>query len=147
MVTRVKYKWDQEKDDYIIKLQTTIKDKVLKAQLETTSLVTDLLAAANKKHSAKIKKYLQTGNEADMEGALNVDTLQGLMKLSENLLKITGQDRQTKSTIENRNIMELNVKTADGTNTLSSEDAAKILNLLAESKRKKENTPTDEGNQ
>jgi len=144
LLARVKFRWDEERDSYIMKLQTTIRDKVMKAQLETTDLMTDILVAAKKKHGDKIKKYLQSGDEEDLKGAFSVDTIHSLMKLSESLLKITGQDKNIKVTTENKNSFNLSVSSGGtgGPGNLSPDDAAEILRIIAESKRKVKSEPT-----
>lgn len=133
---RVKYNWDAQRDEYVFQLQLGIKDKMVRAQLETASFLTDVLAAARKKHGDKIKKYLQTGNDADLGNAMNVDTIHGLLKAVEGLQKITGQDRETK--IRKEETLNVNVNTTPADSTLSSDSAAKILSIVAEEKRRKQ---------
>jgi hypothetical protein len=91
MIAKVKYKWDESRESYFMELQSKIRDKVVKTQLETVSFMTDMMSATYKLHGDKIKKFLQTGNPEDAKGALGIDTLHGLVKLSETLQKITGQ--------------------------------------------------------
>lgn len=131
---QVRYKWTKMRDDYVIELQGRVREKVMKAQMETTELMTDILAAARKKHSDKLKKFLQSGDEKDLDGVINIDTIQGLMKVTEGLLKITGQDRVTKT--ETKNTQNLNVNITGG-DKLEPEDAAKILQIMSDAKKKK----------
>lgn len=132
----VKYNWELKKTEYVINLQNEVVQKVIKAQLETTSLITDVLAAANKKHGTKIKKYLQTGNEADLGDALNVKSLNELMKVGEALQKITGQDRNININKKETSNINVSVSTKEGSN-LSPEGAADVLAIVAEEIRKK----------
>lgn len=142
---RVKYDWDNLKDNYAIDLQKKVAEKVIKAQLETGDLLTDLLAAAAKKNSAKIKKYIQTGNEEDLGDSLSIDSLNSLMKITESLQKLIGADKVSTVKTQSTQTLNLNVATATGhpkvdsqENTeLDTEDAAAILKILADSKRKK----------
>jgi hypothetical protein len=134
---RIKYRWDENKDAYAMMLQRRIRDKVAKAQLETTELYADLLAVARKQQSDKLKKYLQSGDEKDLEGTMAIGSLQNLLKITEGLLKITGQDKNSK--VEITNTQDINVSVhADksGNGELSSEDAAKILAILSEAKKR-----------
>ncbi len=62
----IKYDWHQKRDEYSLGLQAQTAQKVMTAQLETAGLMADLLTASTKKHGDKIKKYLQSGNEADL---------------------------------------------------------------------------------
>jgi hypothetical protein len=132
---QVRYKWTQKRDDYCSELQDKIKTKVLKAQMETTELMTDMLAAARRKHSDKLKKFIQSGDEKDLDGVINIESLQGLLKVTEGLLKITGQDRVIKTKTENTQNFNVNVNT--GTSDLSPEDAAAVLKIMSDAKKKK----------
>lgn len=138
---QVRYKWTQRRDQYYIELQDRVKDKVIKSQLETTELMTDILAAARKKHSDKLKKFIQSGDEKDLDGVMNIETLQSLLKVTEGLLKITGQDRVTKTKTENTQNFNVNV-TGVKTEDLSPEDAATILNIMSKNKKKANESPT-----
>jgi hypothetical protein len=137
---QVRYKWTEKKEQYAIELQQKIKDRVLKAQLETTELMTDMLTAARRKHSDKLKKFIQSGNESDLDGVINIDSIQGLMKVTEGLLKITGQDKISKVKTENTQNLNVNV-TSSSSDKLEPEDAAKILSILSEAKKKSNAKP------
>ena len=140
---KIRFNWDEQKDLYGLELHSKIRDKVIKAQLEMTSLVTDMLSAANRKHGEKIKKFLQTGDEKHLEGALSIDSIMGMQKTIESLMKITGQDKQSKEDkklvdIQNAPIqvkgMDVSSAVQDSGN-LSSEDAAKVLEIFVKSKK------------
>lgn len=134
---RAKYQWDQKKEMYLMQLHSTVRDKLVKAQIETIGLITDLLSAANKKHGVKIKKFLQTGNEDDLEGALSVDSINSLLKVTEALQKLTGQDRIQKISKEEK--VNINVQHNVNAVDVTPETASKILALLADSKRNTNN--------
>ena len=131
---RVKYNWDVQKEDYIRNLQLNIKDKLMKAQMETVGLLTDMLTAANKKHGDKLKRFIQTGNEKDLAGALSIDSVHGLLKVVEGIQKITGADKVQK--ISKEETLNVNV-TSSTDDALSAETASKILAAIAEEKRKR----------
>jgi hypothetical protein len=135
---RVKYHWDTQKDEYVIQKQLMIRDKVMKAQLEATDLIADMLVVARKEHGDRLKKYIQTGNDKDLGGAMKIESLQSLMKTVESLLKITGQDRQTKNINENKQTVDVNVNAnvSGAAASLTADDAAKILGIVADAKRR-----------
>jgi len=137
---QVRYKWSERRDKYSMDLQDRVVDQARNAQLQTTELMSNMLVAANKQHSDKLKKYIQSGDEKDLDGALNIESLQSLLKITEGLLKITGQDRVSKvkvSTTETKNL-NLNIT---GSGDLSPDDAAKILEIMSAAKRKKPDDP------
>jgi hypothetical protein len=137
----VKFDWPKQKDAYIAEMQNTVKDRLVKANLETVGFLTDLLAAANRRHGDKIKKYLQTGNEKDLGDSLGIESIHGLLKVVEGLQKITGQDRT--QILKREDTLNLNVNTGKGgspqdVTPLEPEDAAKILQIVSESKKRKD---------
>lgn len=135
----VKYDWPVQRDQYMFDLQKNIRDKVIKAQLEATSLITDMITVSNKKNSEKLKKYIQTGDEEQLKGVMNIESLNGLLKTIEGLQKITGQDRTTTIKTQQTTDINFNVnnagKGAEPPSTLSAEDAASILAIYAKGKR------------
>jgi hypothetical protein len=137
---RVKYQWDMQKDEYIAQKQMVVRDKVMKAQLEATDLVADMLVVARRQHGDRLKKFIQTGDEKDLGGAMRIESLHSLMKTIESLLKITGQDRNIKNTnvTENKQTVDVNVNAnVSGTQAaLNADDAAKILSIVADAKRR-----------
>lgn len=134
LIAKVTGNWDKEKEDYLSKLQENIKEKLIKAQLESINFLSDLLSATHKKHGDKLKKFLTSGNEKDLEGTMSVDSVSQLLKVVEGLNKITGQDRpKANDTTINVNIDQRSVNNIA---SLSPEDSAKILNIVSESKRK-----------
>ena len=134
-LARVKYGWDMAKDTYVMDLQASIRQKVMKAQMESTALLTDVLSAAYRMHGDKLKKYLQTGDESSVKGVFGVESIAQLLKVVDSLQKITGQSNQIKVKTESHQTIDVNLnkKTED----ISEETAAKIIAAIAEEKRNK----------
>lgn len=128
---RVRYTWDQAKDEYAIALQQKVREKVVKATLDTTDLITDMLVAAKKKYSDSLKRYIQTGNIEDLDGALEIENLNSLLKAVEGLQKITGQDRVQKVQ------SDVNININSEKEKMTPETAAAILATAAAAKRNK----------
>jgi hypothetical protein len=138
---QIRYKWSARRDKYSMDLQDSVVPLARKAQLETTELYSNMLVAANKLHGDKLKRYIQSGDEKDLDGALSIVSLQSLLKITEGLLKVTGQDRVSKVKVNTAHTETLNVNMT-GVGDISSEDSAKILEIMASAKRKKSDTPT-----
>jgi hypothetical protein len=145
---RVKFDWDKQKDDAQVDLMSAVREKVIRAQLETTSFMADLLVATSKKHGDKIKKFIQTGNEEDLGDALSVDSLFALLKVADGLMKITGQDKVQK--VETKHTQQINVNVGSeaagavsvanqGANYIDEKAAADILSVMADAKRRAAN--------
>jgi hypothetical protein len=138
--SRIKYNWDAMRAEYISKLQSRIMDKVLKAQLEATSLYADVISAANKKHSENLAKYLQTGDEKYLAKTLSINNVAQLQKAVEGLQKVTGQDKNFKIVNEQKTSVDVNISgSLTSGEGVSADSAAKILSILAEEKRSQEN--------
>ena len=135
--SQVRYKWTEKRSKYADELQNSVFEKVKKAQLETTDLMADLLVAARKKYGDKLKKFIQTGDEKDLEGVLNIESLNGLMKITEGLLKVTGQDRIIKTKNENTQTFNVNMNQNSASSNLTSEEAAQILSIMSTAKGRK----------
>ena len=135
--SRIKHDWDLMLKEHIYKLQSKIADKVMKAQLEATSLYADVISAANKKHSTNLRKYLQTGDEQYLKKTLDITSVHQLQKAVEGLQKVTNQDKSFRITEEKNVNVSVELKGASGEG-LSPEAAAKILSVVAEEARKKD---------
>jgi len=81
---RIDYKWDELRTEYLTQLMKSVSTKMLQSKLETVSFVTDALSATHKLWGQKIIKYLQTGNESELQN-IPIGTL-GTYKLFVNLL-------------------------------------------------------------
>lgn len=137
--SQIRYRWTEKRDRYASDLQDRVRDVVFKAQLETTELMANMLSAAAKRNSSKLKKFIQNGNEEDLEGVINIDNIHALTKITEGLLKITGQDRTHKVKTENTQNLNVSVGAAKDSN-LAPEDAAAILNILSKAKKNAQGT-------
>lgn len=132
----IKFNWPIQRDTYLVDLQEQVRMKLIKTQMEATGLIADMITAANKKNSDKIKKYIQTGNDDELRGVMNIETLGGLLKAIEGLQKITGQDKTVKIKTENTENINVSLSAGGSNKTLNPESAAKILEIISEEKRK-----------
>jgi hypothetical protein len=133
----IKYNWHEQRDEYALNLHQSVAQKVMKAQLETTGFLSDLLVAANKKHGDRVRKYIQTGEEGDLGDSLSVDSLHSLLKIAEGIQKLTGQSNTVKVKTENTQNINVSVGSSGGMEAMDTETAAKVLSAIADSKRKR----------
>ncbi len=91
---RVRDGWDQRRTTYTDKLFSTMYDRVRQAQFESVGFTTDLLSAAHKMYSSKLRAYMASGVEADLgDAAALIKSLDAYRKVADMLLKMTGQDK------------------------------------------------------
>lgn len=132
LIERIRGDWDLHREQYVEQLKVAIRDRLIKANLETVGLMTDMVAVAYKKHGDKLKKYLQTGNEKDLDGAMNVDSIHQLIKVLEGLHKAVGIEKPKDGAVVNN----FNVHTQNFQAVIQPAEAAKNLAVAADAKRK-----------
>lgn len=130
LLARVEHDWDRIRDEHYATTQELIRRKVQSAQLEAVSMVSSMLSVASKMSNDKYQRYLQTGNEDELKGAVTIDGINSLVRMSETLLKLTGQDPKKGTSVS------VNVSTS-GTGNLTVESdaltpkqAAKMLEII-----------------
>jgi len=125
---KVRYNWDQRKDAYVADLMTTTGDIVRQTAAETVQLMGLMLAVASKRHGEKLKKYLASGNEAEL-GEFDIKTIKQLKDVVEMLVKITGADRKQEVKLTGTVVHEDGpVKAA---NSFTPDEADQIRKVLA----------------
>lgn len=126
---QVRFNWDLNKDRYTQELQEGTVKRLAQIQMESVSFLADSLAAAHKKHGTALKRYLQTSDEAELNG-FDISSITSYSKSIDALLKITGQD-QKKIKLESK--IENNVTLKNMANKpLTPEQAAALLEILEE---------------
>ncbi len=87
--------WHRRRDEHLDELLTQTSVRIQQTTLETADFVCDLLAVANREHGDRLRRYLQTGNEAEL-GDFRISSLPALKMVIETLQKLTGQERNQK---------------------------------------------------
>ena len=140
ILAKVRYDWDQMYDNAMQEMNRRILNKMNKAAMEATSIYTDMIAAANKNHGDKLKKYLQTGDEKYLEEAITIKSIKDLATVIDSLQKLSGADKvmvikDERSTIH---VADTQQSLAGKKNQPIEIDATRqVLSILAEEKRKK----------
>ncbi len=142
---RLRDTWDDRRQQHLAELYGGIFDKVRQTQTEAVAFVADLLSAAHKKHGDKLKKFLQSGDQADL-GALSIDTMTSYKTAADMLMKLTGQDKEkspvgNKTVVVGTNVSVMSTEdkpTLEDGNVVTSNIADRILQFLeaGESKKK-----------
>jgi hypothetical protein len=121
------------KNEYISSLHENVKNRLIKAQMESVSFLADVMSATHKKYGSRIAKYLQSGDENDL-GGFEISTVAQYNKAIEGLLKISGQDQKKikleasgPSSSQNSNGEQ---ETTNRTKLISPSKAAQILKIL-----------------
>lgn len=94
VLARVEGRWDEQKALYEAQLMSGVRERAVKAHLETITLISDMMVSAVKLHGEKHARYQQTGDEKELQGALKINNIKDLKDLVVVLMKATGQDQQ-----------------------------------------------------
>lgn len=141
LLAKVRYDWDKMYDDAMQEMNRRIINKMNKAAVEATSIYTDMIAAANKNHGDKLKKYLQTGDEKYLEDSITINSIKDLATVIDSLQKLSGADKVMVIKDERSSMQTANQNLALPVNkkdvTLEIDATKQILNILAEEKRRK----------
>ncbi len=142
--SRLRDGWDDRRSQHLAELYGGVFDKVRQTQTEAIVFVADLMSAAHRKHGDKVKKFLQSGDAADL-GALSIDTMTSYKTAADMLMKLTGQDKE-KTPITNKTVVVgQNVSVASSeekpalqeSNVVTSNIADRILQFLEAGEPKK----------
>lgn len=98
VAARIEGDWDALRKEHLDRLLQETSTRVQQTTFETADLVCDMLAAANKEHGDRLRRYLQTGDEKEL-GDMRITGISGLKSAIEILQKLTGQERQKSVTI------------------------------------------------
>lgn len=85
---RIAFKWDDTLQHTIMKNNALAIGKINKAQVDAAMLMSDLIAVATKKNQDKLRKYLQTGDEAHLVDIMTLDSPERFSKMVESLVKL-----------------------------------------------------------
>lgn len=124
---RVDLGWDEKREVYLDLLHDSTKLKAGKTQLEAIDFATNFMSVYHKMFNDKFKKYLQTGNPADL-GDFEHMSFKQYKDNVEMLLKLTGQD--TKQQVSGTITHKMADVGTDTVKTISPQEAAEILKTI-----------------
>jgi len=130
---RVEGEWDEKRDMYLQDLLTSTRAIVQQTALESIRFVADVMAAAHKKHGEAARRYIQTGDEADLKG-FAIDDLRAYKTAVETLQKLTGQENKVQSEVTHHHRVEAQIAPAH--RPLNSKEASNIVKLAANKVKK-----------
>jgi len=133
---KVDFDWDTKRQEYITQLQESVHQAVQKVSLETVQFASDAIAVYHKLAGAKFKKYLRTGDEADL-GHFAGMSVKAYKDFLEILLKMTGQSNTSKQEVSVTHTIVDNQKTIDAkvTRPLTPQDASLLIDELSKEEK------------
>lgn len=91
---RLRHEWDRRRDEYIDRLYDEAGDLVKQRQIESAIFLGDMLAAAHTEFGAKLQKYIQTRDPADLPDTFRVDSITKYKMVVDAIMRVTGQDKK-----------------------------------------------------
>jgi hypothetical protein len=91
IAARVEGRWDEKRQQHVEDLLKETRQRIQQTTLESVDFVASQLAAAHKLYGDKVKKFLQTGDEADL-GGFSISGWKTYREALELLKLVTGQD-------------------------------------------------------
>jgi len=99
---RIRDGWDEKRAEYVAHTYGSIREKVVKAQMDAIEMTANLLSVTAEQNNKKYLKYLQTKDEQELKGSIQIDSLKQFKEAVESLQKFTGQDKDaTKNPVTN----------------------------------------------
>lgn len=99
---RIRDGWDEKRAEYVAHAYGSIREKVIKAQMDAIEMTANLLSVTAEQNNKKYLKYLQTKDEQELKGSIQIESLKQFKEAVESLQKLTGQDKDaTKNPVTN----------------------------------------------
>jgi hypothetical protein len=98
IVARIEGKWDDLRQEHVENLLKETRLRLQQVALESVDFVTLQLAAAHKQYGDAVKKYLQTGDTADL-GGFSIHGWKSYRDAQDLLKVITGADKTEKKSV------------------------------------------------
>jgi hypothetical protein len=127
--------WHQLRQDYLNEIQNRASVRLKQIACESVDFLADQMATAHKLQGDALKRYLQTGNPADL-GGYGVGSIKQYKDVAELILKMTGQDKT--STLNIKGEISHTDRSVDG----KQQSAGKTLAQLAKEKKEKDTNAT-----
>lgn len=83
--------WDEKRREHIAALLSEVRVRLQQTTLESVEFVSNLLAATHKQYGDQLKKYLMTGDPADL-GTFGIHGLRQYREAIQLLRELSGQD-------------------------------------------------------
>lgn len=91
---RVENHWDKLKNDHIQAMMVNVAEAAQRTQLEAIRFTADAISAHHKELGSAFRKFIQTGNPADLGSYKDQLTLKNYQQYIDLFLRLSGQDQK-----------------------------------------------------
>lgn len=130
---RLMGRWDERREQHLTSLLDGVRERVQQVTLESVNFIADMLSAANKLHGDKLKRFIQSGDEKDLDG-LAVNSLKTYKETVELLMKMTGQGEVKKGEVKHLHMTVDAIPRA--ARPMTPKEASEHLRVLEEKNKK-----------
>lgn len=96
---KIRDRWDDRLVEYRATLLDQVGQRLRQVQLESVQHIADQLAVAHKRDGDRLKRFLMTGDNADLGGASFITGIKSYSEAVKALLALTGQDKDKKGPV------------------------------------------------
>lgn len=87
----IEYQWHDKRQEYLEHLHRDAVERGRQAVAESVGFTADLLAVAHKRWGQKLRRYLATGDESELDG-FEIRSIDQYRKVVQTFLELTGHD-------------------------------------------------------
>lgn len=87
----IEHQWHEKRQEYLDHLHRDVVERGRQAIAESIGFTADLLAAAHKRWGQKLRRYLATGDESELDG-FEIRSIDQYRKVVQTFLELTGHD-------------------------------------------------------
>jgi hypothetical protein len=126
---RIEHRWDERRDAHLAELYEQTGTRLRQTVMEGVNFIGDLLSSAHRRYGDRIKKFLQTGDEAEL-GDLSITSIKQYKEVVEILMKMSGADNKKEITHKGKVEGPQPVVIDVGSKTLTPQVAERLLAVL-----------------
>jgi hypothetical protein len=129
----IEYQWHEKRQEYLEHLHRDAVERGRQAVAESVGFTADLLAVAHKRWGQKLRRYLATGDESELDG-FEIRSIDQYRKVVQTFLELTGHDPSevfAKKTPESGEMMAAGSVSGGGLDWVSVASSAKLRPELA----------------
>jgi hypothetical protein len=129
----IEYQWHEKRQEYLEHLHRDAVERGRQAVAESVGFTADLLAVAHKRWGQKLRRYLATGDESELDG-FEIRSIDQYRKVVQTFLELTGHDPSevfAKKTTEGGEMMTAGSMAGGGLDWVSVASSAKLRPELA----------------
>ena len=127
-----KYNWPTERDNFVVELQTRMRQKVMYSKFQQLELVSNMIQVAHIEACTAMQAYIKHPCDRNLPKTLRIKTIKDLSMAIEMMASITGQDNNKTVKVDGEVQMSNSIiDDSSGKKALTSELATELLKQIS----------------